>query len=111
MNWLGMMPVLIGIFYLISCIWRRDKVAYRNRRFSKTNEIIVLKRTEFLELQLKYSVFNSLFLIILGVLITIFTINNIFILVALIPFQLMDFILIVESKKKGYVNYKVGGRQ
>lgn len=106
MNWIGILPVLIGAIYLIYSVLFRNKVNYYNRRFSKRNKMTIIKLSEFLRLQLNFSILKSIGCIISGMLIIIFNLNSIFILVIAIVFSLMDFLLVVNSKMKGYVDYK-----
>lgn len=102
MNFLGITPVLIGVIYLIYSILCRDRLTY----FSRKSKMILIKLNEFLKLQLKFSILNSIYFIIYGLLITIFNLNNIFIIVGLLGFHFINFLLIGEGKKKGYIDYK-----
>jgi len=106
MNWIGIVPILMGVIYLIYSVLCRDKVTYYNRRFSRRYKMTIIKLSEFLRLQLIFSILISMFNIILGILIIIFNLNNIFILVAPIILSLINFLLVGESKTKGYVDYK-----
>jgi len=106
MNWIGIVPILMGVIYLIYSVLCRDKVTYYNRRFSRRYKMTIIKLSEFLRLQLIFSILISIFNIILGILIIIFNLNNKFILVAPIILSLINFLLVGESKTKGYVDYK-----
>ena len=106
MNWIGIVPILMGVIYLIYSVLCRDKVTYYNRRFSRKHKMTIIKLSEFLRLQLIFSILISMFNIILGILIIIFNLNNIFILVAPIILSLINFLLVGESKMKGYVYYE-----
>lgn len=101
MNWNGILPVLTGVIYLIYSVLVRDKVNYKNRRFSRRNEMTIIKLNEFLRLQLNFSVLSSICCMISGMLIIIFNLNDLFILVVPIVFGLMDFLLVVKSKLNG----------
>jgi len=106
MNWFGISLVLIGVIYLIYSVLFRNKVNYYNRRFSRRNKMTIIKSSEFLRLQLNFSILNSILYIVSGVLIIIFNLDNLFIIVVAILFSLINFLLVVKSKMKGYVNYK-----
>ena len=106
MNWIGIVPILMGVIYLIYSVLCRYKVTYYNRRFSRRYKMTIIKLSEFLRLQLIFSILISIFNIILGILIIIFNLNNKFILVAPIILSLINFLLVGESKTKGYVDYK-----
>ena len=101
-----MADVLIGVFYLIYSVLCRDKVTYYTRRYSRKSEMTVIKASEFLRLQLNFSILISMLCIISGILIIIFNLDNIFILIAPLVFSLINFSLVVECKMKGYVYYK-----
>lgn len=108
MNWLGMLCVLMGVFYLIYSVLRRDKVAYHSRRYFRTSEMTIIKLSEFLRLQLIFSIYNFIYLILYGILIIVFNLNNVFIIIGVMPFHLINFLFIIEGKKKGYIDYRVG---
>jgi len=108
MNWIGMIYILSGVFYLMYSFLRRDKVAYQSRRYFRTSEMTIIKSSEFLRLQLIFSIYNSIYFIIYGILIIVFNLNDIFIIVGVMPYHLINFLFIVQCKKKAYVDYKVG---
>ncbi len=100
--------VLLGVVYLIDSILFRDSVTYFSREYSRTSKMTVIKSNEFFRLQLKFSIFNSLYLIIYGILLYIFNLNKAFFIVGFLPFPFIHLLLIMKSKTKGYVDYKIG---
>lgn len=102
----GILYSLIGLGYLIYSVLCRDKVNYSNRRYIRKIEMKIIKSSEFLRLQFKFSIVNSMCFIIYGILIGIFNLNNVFIVAGVGLFGFIDFLLIVVSKKRGYVYYK-----
>ncbi|MCB2292682.1 hypothetical protein LGK95_03910 [Clostridium algoriphilum] len=100
--------VLLGVVYLIYCILCRDKVTYFIREYSRTSEMTVIRPREFFRLQLKFSIFNSLYLIIYGISLYIFNLDKVFFIVGFLPFPFINLLLIMKSKTKGYVDYKIG---
>ena len=100
--------VLLGVVYLIYCILCRDKVTYFMREYSRKSDMTVIKSSEFFRLQLKFSISNSLYLIIYGMLLYIFNLNKVFFIVGFLPFPFINLLLIIKSKTKGYVDYKIG---
>ena len=66
----------------------------------------IIELSEFLRLQFNFSIFNSMLCIVSGMLITIFNLDSLFIFVVTIVFGLVNFLLVVKSKMKGYVYYK-----
>ena len=106
MNLVGIIPVLTGVIYLIYSILIRDKLNFYNRRFSRRNEMTIIKSNEFLRLQFNVAVINSICSIITGILVIIFNLNDLFIFLVPLVLSLMDFLLVVKSKMMGYVDYK-----
>jgi hypothetical protein len=106
MNWISISPVVIGVIYLIYSILRRDKINYYSRRYCRRIKMSIIKPSEFFRLQLKFSILNSIYLIIIGIIITIFNIPIMFIIVGLMTFHFINFLTIAEGKKKGYIYYK-----
>lgn len=102
---------LAGIVYLIYSVLCRNKVTYFSRGFYRTSEMKVIKLDEFLGLQLKVAIFNSIYLIIYGILMVRFNLNDlnpVFFILGYIGFQLINFLLIIRSRNMGYIDYKVG---
>jgi hypothetical protein len=108
MNWIGTVLVLTGMVFLIYSVLYRNKVNMYSRRYSKKSEMKLIKEAEFLRLQLYFSIFNSIFQIIFGVLIILFNLSSLLIFAGVLLFDFINFLLIIESKRKGYVDYKVG---
>lgn len=108
MNRINIFPTLVGVVYLIYSVLCRDKVTYYSRRYRKTSEMTLIKPSDFLKLQLNFSIFNSIYLIIYGILIMVFNSNSVFIIVGFLPFDFINFLLIIKSKKNGYIDYKAG---
>lgn len=106
MNWLGLVPVILGIVYLIYSVLCRNKINYQIRRFFRKSPMEVKNSRKFLNLQLKFSILNSIYCILYGTLIIIFNINNIFIILGLLGFSIINFSIIVQGKEKGYIYYK-----
>ncbi|TCW42633.1 hypothetical protein EDC21_101253 [Thermohydrogenium kirishiense] len=102
MNWLGIVLVIAGVIYFMYSILNKDKVTYYTRKA----KIKLLKSDEFLKLQLKFSILNSIYLIIFGILIMVLNLNSIFIVASGVIFYFINFLLFLEAKKKGYVDYQ-----
>ncbi len=49
MNWLGILPILMGIIHLIYSIWCKDKIAYYNKKIARKTAMTIIKPREFLE--------------------------------------------------------------
>jgi hypothetical protein len=98
-NWLGFGLVMIGIYYLIYCVSCKNRVTFRNRSY-KDN---IIKLPEYLKLQLMFSIINSLYLILFGVVLLIYNVNNIFFVLSPLIFDFINYLLKVVSKRKGYI--------
>lgn len=100
-NWIYLVLSTIGIIYLIYSILCRNRVTLYNR----SDKIVIIKSIEFLKLQLYFSIVNSLFLIIYGIVLTIYNVNHIYFLLAPLIFHFINYLLRIVSKKKKYINY------
>ncbi|MBL4930384.1 hypothetical protein [Clostridium paridis] len=106
MNWLGMILIGLGLIYLLYSLLNKSKINYYFKGYIKRNEMKIIKPIEYFKLQLSFSIFNALVFIACGVLISIFAPNDIFFIVALVPFHFINLLLMIESKKRGYIDYK-----
>ena len=102
--------VLTGVIYLIYSILCKDRVTYFSRQYSKNkkSEVKFINLQAFLRLQLNFAIANSIYLVIYGILVIVLNLNIIFVIVGLLPVHLLNFWLIIQSKNKGYIDYKVG---
>ena len=107
MTWMEIVNVLPGIVYLIYSILWRNKVTYFSRRYSKTSKMTINKSKEFLKLQFKISILNSIYLIIYGIFLNLFNLNGLWLILGILPFHFINLLLILRSKKLGYVNYEI----
>ncbi|NRY59447.1 hypothetical protein [Clostridium beijerinckii] len=106
MNWLGILPILIGVVYLIYSICYRDKITYYNKRSARKTAMTIIKPREFFRMQLKFAILNSAYLIIAGIVIIVFNVSNIFVILSIGGFHFINFILVIQSKMKGYTYYE-----
>lgn len=101
MNWGGLVIVAFGVIYLCYSILSRNKVTIYNRK----ENMIIIKKEEFLKLQLYFSIINSLYLIIIGLIAVLSNINAMRILTLMLLFHLVNYLLKVISKRKGFIKY------
>lgn len=106
MNWLGILPILMGIIHLIYSIWCKDKITYYNKRFARKTEMTIIKPREFFRMQLKFAILNSVYLAVAGIVIITFNISNIFVILSIGGFHFIKLILVIQSKMKGYTYYE-----
>jgi hypothetical protein len=109
-NWESILYLLTGVSYLIYSILCKDRVTYFSRQYSKNkkSDVKFINLQAFLRLQLNFSIANSIYLIIYGILINILNLNSVFVIVGPLPVHLLNFWLIIQSKNKGYIDYRVG---
>lgn len=105
MNWNGLIPALMGLFYLIYSVIQRSKANYYSKKFIKKHNMKLIKIEEYLKLQLISSMFVSGFNIVLGIFIIILNINDLYIFLGPLVLSVMNFWLMSHSKSKGYVYY------
>jgi hypothetical protein len=108
MRSIGIFYPLMGILYLIYSVLCKNKVTYFSRKYYITSEMKVIKLMEFLVLQLKFSIFNSIYLILYGILMIRFNLNNAFFIAGFLPFHFINLVLIIKSRNMGYIDYKIG---
>ncbi|MBE6086480.1 MAG: hypothetical protein E7206_00200 [Clostridium beijerinckii] len=106
MNWLGILPILIGVIYLIYSVCHRDKITYYNKRFARKTAMTIIKPREFFRMQLKFAILNSMYLAVAGIVIITFNISNIFVILSIGGFHFINLILVIQSKMKGYTYYE-----
>jgi hypothetical protein len=102
MNFLGLVPIFIGVVYLIYSVLCKNKPNYYSRR----SKIKVVKSDEFLTLQFNFAIINTIYLIVYGFLIIVLNLDNIFVVLGLTGFYAINFLLLLQGKKKGYIDYK-----
>ncbi|NOW90025.1 hypothetical protein BCD91_002048 [Clostridium beijerinckii] len=106
MNWLGILPILMGIIHLIYSIWCKDKIAYYNKKIERKTAMTIIKPREFFRMQLKFGILNSVYLIVAGIVIIVFNIANIFVILSIGGFHFVNLVLVIQSKMKGYTYYE-----
>ncbi len=100
--------VLCGGVYFIYSVLRRNTVTYFTKQYRKSSNFVVVIPDKFLALQLKYSVVNSLYLMLYGLLLNVYALNAVFLIVGMFPFHFMNLLMVIHSRKLGYADYKVG---
>lgn len=99
MNWLGIFLIALGMFYLIYSIMFRNKATI----YFKSMKIIKEKENEYLKLQLYFSILNALIIIVIGIIVVIYNLNNAYVIASPLILHLVNFIMKIISKRKGYV--------
>lgn len=92
---------IFGVMYLVYAIVFRNKVTIYNRR----NNMVVLNKEKYFKLQLYFSIVNSLWMIIVGIIIArenLIT-PNIFLIPIL--FHIINWVASLVARRKGYIDY------
>lgn len=99
MNWLGLFLIAMGMVYLIYSIMFRNKATmyFRSMRIIKEQE------NEYLKLQLYFSILNAVIFIVIGILVCIYNLDNIYIIASPLILHLVNYIMKTISKINGYV--------
>jgi hypothetical protein len=92
---------IFGVIYLIYSFISKDKVTFYNRN----DRMIVLNEKRFLKLQLYFSIVNSMLMIILGLIITMFNLGFNYVFASLIPFYTINYLLRIVAKSKKYIHF------
>ena len=95
---MGIPMIMAGVFGLCYSI------LYRNRiRAYKMDKMIIISKKQFLKLQLIFSIIISVYLIVFGLIDTIYHLRPFYFLIVITLLYCAINLLIVVSKKKGYI--------
>ena len=92
---------ILGIIYGVYSIIFRNKVTFYYTSYG----VVLLNKEAFLKLQLYFSIINSIFLIISGLIITILNLNMNFVWPTVIIFGLINSLFRVVAKRKKYIQF------
>lgn len=99
MNGVGIVLVLFGTGYLLySIIFRKKVTLYFN-----SVKILPGKEKEFLKLQLILSVFNSIWMMALGLVVIKYDCKNSILFILPVIFAFANLLMKIVSRKKGYI--------
>lgn len=93
---------IIGVIYLAYSFSCRNKVTIYNQ----SSRMTVLNQEGFLQLQLYFSIVNSIFLIIIGIVITILNLEMIYMIASIGIFHIINDLLRRVAKGKKYIQFK-----
>lgn len=99
MNWLPILTITFGIFYLIYSIMFRDKPTI----YFKNLKIIKGKEDKYLKLQMYFSIFNSFIFITIGIIVAKNDLHYFYIMLTFLIFHLVNISIQEISKTRGYV--------
>lgn len=105
MNYLGLILVFFGTAFFIYSLSCKEKLNYYSKRYTKNSNMVLINSKEFFKLQFNFSIISTIYFIICGLLITIFNFNNILVILGILGFHFINFLLILHSRNKGYVDY------
>lgn len=93
--------IIFGVVYLIYAVLFRNKVTIYNKR----NEMVVLNKEKYFKLQLYFSIINSLWVIIFGIIATKGNLVSHNILLLPIPFHIINLVTTLVARALGYIDY------
>ncbi|WP_315108019.1 hypothetical protein [Clostridium intestinale] len=101
MNIPGLLVVATGIIFMIYSVIYKNKIS-----INISDKLVLIDREKFLNLQLYFSIFNSVCMIVFGILIIKYNLHNIYVLIYGFIFIFINYMLIPISIKKEYIKHK-----
>lgn len=92
---------ILGLIYLVYSFLSKDKVTFYNRN----DRMVVLNEERFLKLQLYFSIVNSMLMIILGLIITMFNLGFTYAIASVLLFYTINYLLRTVAKSKKYIHF------
>jgi hypothetical protein len=102
LNIVGLVLIGAGLIFLIYSIICKNKVNIYNR----SNDFIILNKQKFLNLQLYFSILNSICAIILGLIVIKYNLISIYIALYPLVFHLINYLIKLTGEIKKYIKYK-----
>jgi len=97
----GLSLIVVGIIFLIYSIIDKNKIS-----INKSDKFIIVNKQKLLTLQLYCSVFNSVCMIILGIIVFMYNLSNMYVLAYGFIFTFINYLVIPLGKTKQYIKYK-----
>lgn len=98
---LGIAMIGFGVFWLVQGIINRNKVISQDAN----GKIVIINQDSYLKLQLCFSIFESIYLIVLGTITFLYNIQMFYLVIGMLLFFFLESRLKVVGKKKGYITY------
>jgi len=97
----GLSLIVVGIIFLIYSIIDKNKIS-----INRSNKFIIVNKQKLLTLQLYCSIFNSVCMIILGIIVVMYNLSNMYVLAYGFIFIFVNYTVIPIGKTKQYIKYK-----
>lgn len=91
--------VLIGLIFLIYSKKSKEKLGIYNR----SRDVKILESDEFFKLQWKFSVMNSAYLVLTGIVLYSFNLPPYYFLLSVLGFHFINYLAIYFAAWKGYI--------
>ena len=101
MNIPGLSLIAIGIIFLIYSVIYKNEIM-----INKSDKLIIVNKQKLLTLQLYCSIFNSVCMIIWGIIIIIYNLPSIYVVAYGLIFTFINYIIIPIGRIKQYIKYK-----
>ena len=101
MNILGLVPIALGIIFLIYSVIYKNKIG-----INRSDKFIIVNKEKLLTLQLYCSIFNSVCMIIVGIIVILYNLPNIYVVAYGLIFTFINYLVIPIGKNKQYIKNK-----
>ncbi|WAG63413.1 hypothetical protein LL037_13010 [Clostridium estertheticum] len=92
---------ILGVIYLVYSFLSRNKVTIYNI----SCKMVVLNEEKFLNLQLYFSIVNSILMIIIGLIIALVNLGLTYIIASVLLFHTINYLLRSVAKSKKYISF------
>lgn len=99
MGYIGILVLFIAVIYLVYSFLCRNHINIYIKKYN----IRIIERKKILRLQFYSSLLNSIYLFVNGVFLLIKSIPNWYIILMPLGIHLINYLIVVIGKKKGYV--------
>ena len=101
MNIPGLLSIALGIIFLIYSVIYKNKIS-----INSSEKFIIVNKQKLLTLQLYCSIFNSVCMIILGIIVIAYNLPNMYVVAYGFIFTFINYIVIPIGRAKQYIKYK-----
>jgi len=97
----GCALIAIGLIFLTYSVTNKNKIM-----INRSDKLIIVKKQKMLTLQLYCSIFNSVCMIVLGIVVIVYSLSNLYALVYGFIFIFINYLVIPIGIAKQYIKYK-----
>ena len=101
MNIPGFALIALGLIFLIYSVINKNKIM-----INRSDKLIIVNKQKILTLQLYCSIFNSVCMVLLGTMVIVYNLPNMYVLVYGFIFIFINYLVIPIGITKQYIKYK-----